>query len=79
MIHCIFITNENELLSALQVRRMKQNTALNAKTKHFITAKIYGNALKQGSRTHSVLRQRSSHSDTGTQPDFKVWRVKIQF
>jgi len=26
----------------------------------FITAKISGNALKQGSRTHSVLRQRSS-------------------
>jgi len=30
------------------------------KTEHFITAKISGNALKQGSRTHSVLRQRSS-------------------
>jgi len=26
----------------------------------FITAKTAGNALKQGSRTHSVLRQRSS-------------------
>jgi len=29
-------------------------------TKQFITAKISGNALKQGSRTSSVLRQRSS-------------------
>jgi len=30
------------------------------KTEPFITAKMSGNALKQGSRTHSVLRQRSS-------------------
>ena len=30
------------------------------KTEPFITAKISGNALKQGSRTHSMLRQRSS-------------------
>jgi len=29
-------------------------------TEQFITAKISGNALKQGSRTHSVLRQGSS-------------------
>jgi len=47
-------------LSALQVRRLEQNTALNATTKQFIIGKISGNALKQGSRTHSVLRQRSS-------------------
>jgi len=41
--------------------RPEQNTtALNAMTEKFITAKISGNALKQGSRTHSVLRQRSS-------------------
>jgi len=46
----------NVNLSALQVRRAEQNTALNAKTMQFITAKISGNALKQGSRTHSVLR-----------------------
>jgi len=44
----------------LQVRRPEQNTALNAKTEQFITAKISGNALKQGSRTDSVLRQSSS-------------------
>jgi len=31
------------------------------KIEQFITAKISGNALKQGSRTHSVLRQRSPH------------------
>jgi len=30
------------------------------KTEQFMTAKISGYALKQGSRTHSVLRQRSS-------------------
>jgi len=29
-------------------------------TEQFITAKISSNALKQGSRTHSMLRQRSS-------------------
>jgi len=44
----------------LQVRRPEQNTALSAKTEQFITAKISGNALKQGSRTLSVLRQSSS-------------------
>ena len=40
--------------------RPEQNTELNAKTKQCITAKISGYALKQWSRTHSVLRQRSS-------------------
>ena len=50
MCHC----NECNL-SALQVRRPEQNTALKAETEQFITAKISGNALKQGSRTHSVL------------------------
>jgi len=30
------------------------------KTEQFITAKISSNALKQGYRTHSVLRQRGS-------------------
>jgi len=51
--------NEHKL-SALQVRRPEQNTAFNAKTERFMTAKISGNALKPGSRTHSVSRQRSS-------------------
>jgi len=46
-------------ISALQVRRLEQNTELNAKTEKFIIAKISGNALKQGNRTHSVLHQRS--------------------
>jgi len=39
--------------------KTRANTALNAKTEQFITAKISGNALKHGSRTHSVPRQRS--------------------
>jgi len=47
-------------LTALQVMRPEQNTALNAKIEKFITAKISRNSLKQGSRTHSVFRQRSS-------------------
>jgi len=47
-------------LSALQVRKQGQNPALSAKTEQFITAKISGNALKQGSRTDSALHQRSS-------------------
>jgi len=45
---------------SLQVRRQEQNTALNAKTEQFIAASISDNALQQGSRTNSVLRQRSS-------------------
>jgi len=45
---------------ALQLKRLEQNIALNAKTEQFITAKISSNALKQGSRTHSVLCLRSS-------------------
>jgi len=57
MCHC----NEHKLIiSTLQGRRRKQDTALNAKTERFITAKTSGNALKQGSRTHSMLCQRSS-------------------
>jgi len=67
--------NEHKF-SELQVRRLEQNTALNAQTEQFITAKIPGNALKQESRTHSVLHQPSSHSDTGTQPGFKLSRGK---
>jgi len=55
MCHC-----HEHKLPALQVRRPEQNTTLNAKTEQFITVKMSGNALKQGSRTHSVLRQDSS-------------------
>ena len=55
MCHC----NEH-YLSALQVRRSEQNTALNVKTEQSVTAKISGNALKHGSKTHSMLRQGSS-------------------
>jgi len=43
-------------LSALQVRISEENK-LNATTQQFITAKISGCALKQGSKTHSSLRQ----------------------
>jgi len=46
MCHC-----DEHKLSALQVRRPEQNTALNAMTDQFITAKISGNAAKQGNRT----------------------------
>ena len=43
-------------LSALQVRLLEENTP-NATTQKFITAKISGCALKQGSTTHSSIRQ----------------------
>ena len=43
-------------LSALQVRLSEKNK-LNATTQWFITAKISGCALKQGSETHSSIRQ----------------------
>ena len=59
-LQCVTVMNTNWFVSTLQVRGQKQNTALNAKTEQFITAKISPNALKQGSRTHSMLRQRSS-------------------
>jgi len=42
-------------LSALQVVISEENK-LNATTQQFITAKISGCALKQGSKTHSSLR-----------------------
>ena len=49
------------ILHALKcVTEMKINYQRPPKTEQFMTAKISGNALKQGSRTHSVLRQRSS-------------------
>ena len=43
-------------LSAVQVRLSEENK-LNATIQQFITAKISGWALKQGSETHSPLRQ----------------------
>jgi len=39
---------------------MNINYQRSPKTEQFMTAKISGNALKQGSRTHAVLPQRSS-------------------
>jgi len=42
-----FLCNEYKL-STLHVRIPEQNTALNAKTEQYITAKISGNALKRG-------------------------------
>ena len=44
-------------LSALQVRISEENI-FNATTQQFITAKISGCTLKQGSKTHSSLRQK---------------------
>jgi len=35
---------------------MNINYQRSPKTEQFMTAKVSGNALKQGSRTHSVLR-----------------------
>jgi len=51
MYHC----NEYKL-SVLQVRISEENT-LNVTTQQFITEKTSGCALKQGSKTHSSLRQ----------------------
>jgi len=45
-------------LSVLQVRISEENTLI-ATTQQFITAKIIGKALKQGSATHSSLSQRN--------------------
>jgi len=43
-------------LLALQIRLSEENTP-NATTQQFETAKISGGALKQGSTTHSSIRQ----------------------
>jgi len=43
-------------LSALQVRLSEKNK-LNAATQQFLTSKISGRALKQGSKTQSSMRQ----------------------
>jgi len=61
VIQCVTVIN----ITVLQVRRLEQNTALNAKTEQFITAKISGNALTQGNTTNSMVCQCSLHSDTG--------------
>jgi len=45
-------------LSALQVRISEENK-LNATTQQFISAKISGCVLKEGGKTHSLLRQSS--------------------
>ena len=47
-------------LSALQASISEENT-INATTQQFITAKISGCALKQGSKTHSSLRPRPNN------------------
>jgi len=47
----------NYLRSKLGDRSKNENTARNAKTEQFINAKVSGNALKQGCKTHSMLRQ----------------------
>ena len=52
MCHC----TEYKLSAALQVR-ISQEKKLNATTLQFITAKISGCKLKQGSKTQSALRQ----------------------
>jgi len=51
----IFHCTEYKLL-ALQVRLSEYNT-INATTQQFITGKMSGYALKQGSKTHSSVRQ----------------------
>jgi len=51
MCHCAEYT-----LSALQVRLSEENK-LNSRTQQLITAKTSGCVLKQGSETHSSLRQ----------------------
>jgi len=74
--------------STLQVRTSEENI-LNATTQQFITAKISGCALKQGSKTHSSLRQSNlqlqneaplmflSHTSSGAQKvcGWTVWRT----
>jgi len=51
MWHC----NERKS-SALEVRKLEQNTALSAKTEQCVTAKISGNALKEESRTQVLCQ-----------------------
>jgi len=53
--YCSTMFHRNEhTLSALQIRRPGNNTALSAKTEQFITAKISDNELKQRSRKYSL-------------------------
>ena len=53
--HTLFICCRLQCVIVINV-----NYQRSPETEQFITAKISGNALKQGSRTHSVLRQCSS-------------------
>jgi len=62
MCHCT-----ESKLSALQVRILEENK-LDATTQQFITAKISGCALKQGSETHSSLRQSNSQLQNEAAP-----------
>jgi len=57
VVQCVTVKNINYQRSKLGDR---SKTAFNANTEQFITAKISSNTLKQGSRTQSVLHQRSS-------------------
>jgi len=52
----LFYVSLHYKLSALQASLSEKNK-LNAMTQRFITAKISGCALKQGSKTHSSMRQ----------------------
>jgi len=60
--YCTIYRCDEHKLSTLQVRRPEQNTALNAKTEQFITAKKSSNAFKQGSGTHSLLYVSAVHN-----------------
>jgi len=64
-------------LSALQVRTSEENK-LSATTHQFITAKISGCVLKQGSKTHSSLGQ-SSLQETSITKNFQVRKKTFNF
>ena len=66
--------NEHKL-SALYVRTPEHNTALNAKTEQFITAKISGNSLKQRNTTLSVIRKRSSQLQNNSSGGLKKYSM----
>jgi len=60
-------------LSVLQVSISEENK-LNATTQQFITVKISGCALKQGSKTHSSLRQ--SNLQLQNEAALMSWRIQ---
>jgi len=69
--HC----TEYKLL-VLQVRLSEENT-LNATTQQFITAKISGCALKQGSKTHSSMRQSDLQlQNAAALMSYRIWAVE---